>query len=412
MSKTGLRLTIGIVLAAAGVILHSGCAETLFVPIELAPYRVHESQTDLKQLGKPRLHVQTHPDALGWTVSLSQQFQQITERTEQEVWAGYVYGPSPDRARQVILTVGTGISCPGSLVARFLSWGFHLFGVLDTPPTWKQFYQYCLVPLQGLDPAKETWMTQPQGESQVATFTTVIDRPVTTGRVQLRWISTASDPIGIEYPLDRPSVDIRLRDLAQLHNRGQQPPLQLNGRIQLAWLEGNGDIVTEDLTTAPHALITALQSDLVRRPSTDWPKVIRLRLSSNDPEIGRLAEQTAIHLGIPLVTRTEGLTALQEIQQKEVSPLHSDPASPSIGHWTGASVILRLQTTIDPRRQRHIQALAIDVETGTILGQVTMEGPRSMSPDFEGLVRAELEALLQDTSQRRRGLLIEERVRK
>jgi hypothetical protein len=41
-----------------------------------------------------------------------------------------------------------------------------------------------------------------------------------------------------------------------------------------------------------------------------------------------------------------------------------------------------------------------------------MEGPRSMSPDFEGLVRAELEALLQDTSQRRRGLLIEERVRK
>jgi len=345
-------------------------------------------------------------------VSLSQQFQQNTERTEQEVWAGYVYGRSSDQARQTILTVGAEISCPGSLAARFISWGFHLFGVFDTPPTWKQFYQYCLVPLQGLDPAKETWTTQPQGKSEVATFTTIIDRPVTTGRVQLRWISTASDPIGIEYALDRPSVDIRLRDLAQLLHRDQQPPLQRTGRLQLAWQGDNGDIVTEDLTTTPHALVTALQSDLVRRPPTDWPQVIRLRLSSNDPGIGRLAEQTAMQLRIPLVTRTEGLAALQEIQQREVSPLHSDPANPSIGHWTGASVILRLQTTIDHRRHSHIQALAIDVETGTLLGQVTMEGPHGISQDFEGLIRAELEALLQPTSPRRQGVFIDERGRK
>ncbi|MDI3467634.1 MAG: hypothetical protein OJF50_006455 [Nitrospira sp.] len=402
----GSRLSIGPLIAAAGVLL-TGCAETLFVPMELAPYRVHQTQTDLRPTGEPRLHVQTHPDGLGWTLSLSQQFQQSTTKEEQEVWAGYVHGRSPDLGRQVTLTLGTGLGCPASLVAHVMSWGWSLFGLLDKPPTWRLFYQFCLVPLQGLDPAQKSWTTQPQGSSDVATFMTVIDRPVTTGRVQLRWIPSASDPIGIEYPLDGPFVDIRLRDLAQLLQRNRQPPHLRTGRLQLAWYGTGGDTVTEDLSATPHTLDAALQSDLVRRPQADWPPVIRLRLASNDPAIGRLAEQTATQLRIPVVTRTEGLAALQDLQRREVSPLHADAAGSAIGHWVGATVLLRLQVTADARRHRHVHAMAIGVEQGTILGQFTMEGPHGMSADFEGLIRAELEALLQP-SFRHQGLLIDE----
>ena len=124
----------------------------------------------------------------------------------------------------------------------------------------------------------------------------------------------------------------------------------------------------------------ALRSDLVKRPDREWPASQRILVSSNHDSLKRFTERTLTQLGLPIVSRGNDTRVLVDLQQQEVSPLYAEPATTTIGHWVGATVLLSLQATPHHRNREHIQITAVDVETGTLLGQVTLETPLPMTP--------------------------------
>lgn len=390
-----------------------GCTSSYFVPMELAPFDITQQRTARQPLHGPQLHVQTHPDGMGWTVSATQMWEETTTVEEREIWRGLSYQPSENTARQIGLTLATPITCPGSLVAHLLQRGIRLMGVMDGPaPTWKLVYTYCVVPLRGLDPAKESWTSQPAGATTQHTFTTVTNTPITDGRLQLQWRQPQTDPVGIEYPLTatQPLVDLRLRDLASLVQRDQTPPHLRQGHVDIVLLTSDQSPVHEPLPVNSHTLAAALASDLAQRPPDDWPIVKRIRIDSTRPDLLALAEHTATDLGIPIVARQQSAQVLQRLQQQEVSAQFTDTTPSTIGHWSGATLFLSLRSTTDYPGHQFIHATVIAIETGLVLGQVTIEGPMTSTPEFTGLIRGELDALLSPSHDRRRqGVLIEDK---
>ncbi len=409
--RMGLRyirmLVVGVAVCTLG-----GCRSSYFVPMELAPFHV-ESRTTLESPeGAPAIHVQTHPDGLGWTVSVTQPWTETVTQQEQEIWNGYRYQPSQSRARQISLTLLSPLTCAGSAVAHFLVWGKNVLGLFEGPaPTWKLFSKYCVVPMNGLDPAQETWTAEPATAVEQHTLRSVRQRQLTDGRVQLQWLSPFSDPLAVEYPLSatQPMIDVRLRDLAGLVNRDRTPPHLRTGHAQLQFVSSQGEPIVTSLDLSAHTLEAALRSDLVKRPDREWPASQRILVTSNRDSLKRFTERTLTQLGLPIVSRGNDTRVLVDLQQQEVSPLYAEPATTTIGHWVGATVLLSLQATPHHRNREHTQITAVDVETGTILGQVTIETPLPMTPDAEGLLRGELEALITSrATQRRQGLLIED----
>lgn len=406
-SRRHQRLLAGV----AFYVLLSGCSPTYFVPMELAPFRTAHHHTADTPYAEPRLVVQTHPDALGWTVSVRQAWKEIRTEQEEEVWNGFQYQASPTTSRQILLSLATPITCPGSLLARLIGWGWHLFGVMDGPePTWKLFYGYCVVPLRGLDPATATWTSRTQETTSQHTFTSVMERALSDGRIQLQWITSISDPVVIEYPLspDRPEIDIRLRDLATVIQRDRMIAHLRKGQMQLVYLSDHTSDVSTPLPITSHTLDIATRSTLVRRPQSEWPTQTRIRIASSHPDLTQLAERAISRLHLPLVLRGHDLHSLTQIQQQEASPFFTDQSIPTIGHWTGATVLVSLQSTPQDRTHHYVQITAIEVETGLVLGHVTLERPHTITPEFEGLLRGELESLL-TTPTRRQGTVIEER---
>jgi hypothetical protein len=71
-------------------------------------------------------------------------------------------------------------------------------------------------------------------------------------------------------------------------------------------------------------------------------------------------------------------------------------------------VLLNLQSTPQDRTHHYVQITAIEIETGLLLGHVTLERPNTITPEFEGLFRGELQGLLTAPT-RRQGTMIEER---
>ncbi len=408
----GLRKKV-LVLAAMAICALGGCRSSYFMPMELAPFHVNSRTTLESPEGAPEVHVQTHPDGLGWTVSVTQPWIEKVTQEEQEIWNGYRYEPSASLARQIGLTVFSPLMCPGSVVAHFLVWGKNLLGLLDGPsPTWKLFTKYCVVPLNGLDPAQESWTSEPATAVEQHTLLTVVQRQVTAGRVQLQWLQASSDPVAIEYPLSEqePVIDIRLRDLASLATRDQTPAHRRQGHAQLEFFPSEAKHIITPLNISAHTLEAALRSDLVKRPDEEWPTSKRVLVSSNRESLKLLTERTLTQLGLPIVSRGNDVRILTDLQEREVSPIYAEPATATIGHWIGATVLLSLQATTHHPKREHIQLTAVDIESGTILGQVTIEASLPYTPDGEGLLRGELEALMTTrASQRRQGLLIEDR---
>lgn len=406
-SRIHQRVLTGVVFC----LLLGGCSPTYFVPMELAPFRTTHRQTAETPYDEPRLLVQTHPDGLGWTVSVRQPWKQTKTEEEEEVWNGFQYQTSPTVSRQILLSLATPITCPGSVLARLIGWGWNLFGVIEGPePTWKTFYGYCVVPLRGLDPATATWTSRTQDTTSQHTFTSVTEETLTEGRIQLQWISPTADPIVIEYPLspDRQVIDIRLRDLATVIQRDRIIAHLRKGQVQLAYLSYHTSNIATPLPVTSHTLDVATRSTLVRRPQSEWPAHTRIRIASSHADLTQLAERTISHLHLPLVLRGADLHALTQTQQQEASPLFTDQSTPTIGHWTGATVLLSLQSTPQDRTHQYVQITAIEIETGLVLGHVTLERPNTITPEFEGLFRGELEGLL-TTPTRRQGTVIEER---
>lgn len=381
--------------------------------MELAPFHVNSRTVLETPDGAPELHVQTHPDGLGWTVSVTQPWIEQVTQEEQEIWNGYRYQPSPSRGRQIGLTVLSALTCPASLVAHFIGWGRNVYGLFEGPaPTWKLFTKYCVVPVNGLDPAQESWTSEPATAMEQHTLRSLRQRQVTNGLVQLQWHPPSSDPIAVEYPLSdsQPTIDIRLRDLATLVKRDQTAAHLRRGHAQLQFVSSWDKPIVTPLEISAHTLDAALLSDLVKRPDRDWPASPRVLVSSNRDPLKQLAERTLTQLGVTIVSRDHDTRVLTDLQEQEVSPIYAEPTTTTIGHWIGATVLLSLQATPHLRNREHIRITAVDVETGTVLGHVSVEPPRPHTPDADGLIRGEIEALMTNhSSQRRQGLLIEDR---
>jgi hypothetical protein len=98
------------------------------------------------------------------------------------------------------------------------------------------------------------------------------------------------------------------------------------------------------------------------------------------------------------------------VQAKEVSPRYQDGFSNSIGHWTGANVLLALAAIpLTPTTQLFSVSVS-SIETGLMLGQFTVEGSDARAPEVSSAIRGQLALLLAPEGPApRRGTMIEDR---
>jgi hypothetical protein len=393
--------------------LLTGCANSYFVPMELAPSRIERTPAGTEPASRPILHVITHSDGLGWQVSATQEWIDREHVTEQEFWKGWVYTPAKNSAVQAGYTAGTVITCPGSILAHVFIRMIRVVGLLDqAEPTWHYIKGLCVAPLLGLDPTTPQWQTQAGPTHDVTPVSQRVTRPLTAGRLQLRWMHKHFDPVGTEYVITKesPTLDIRLREVAAVLLPTHHPDILRQGQLEITLHTSEGFTITTPISISPATLKTALESDLIRRPVSDWPTSLRIRLETQDSTLTSLTQTLLTELRLPIVTRGTTATSLYAAQNQEVSPLFQEEASNSIGHWTGATVLLSLTSTRITETTNLFVATASSIETGLILGQFTLEGRAGLSPEVASTLRAQLTQLLTgDGLAVRRGTMIEER---
>jgi hypothetical protein len=113
--------------------LLSGCAGSYFVPMELAPSRIQTTHLGSEPSDGPTLHVLTHAAGLGWQLQARQEWIDREQVAEQEYWKGFTYRSADSTGRQIALTAGTAISCPGSVLDHLVIRTSRLMGLLDGP---------------------------------------------------------------------------------------------------------------------------------------------------------------------------------------------------------------------------------------------------------------------------------------
>ena len=390
----------------------AGCGGSYFVPMELSPARVETTFLRSEPDDAPSVHITTHADGLGWQVQARQAWIDHQEVAEREYWKGFEYQPAQSTGRQIFLTAGTVISCPGSLLAHLFIRGSRLLGLLDPPEsTWRLIKAYCVAPLTGFDPATESEVVRPGPVHDPTEVREHVIRPVTEGRIQLRWVHRRYDPVGLEYPLNasRQTVDVRLREFAPVLLRAHAADVLAEGTFEFALITEQAT-VREVVAITPATLTAALASDLVRRPPRDWPAPLRVRIEAKQQELADLAQLTLTELQIPVVTRGASARPLQNVQAKEVSPRYLDGLPTSVGHWTGANVVLAVTSTPVTPTTRLFSVSVSSVETGLLLGQFTVEGSDARAPEVSSALRGQLSLLLSpEGTATRRGTMIEDR---
>lgn len=388
----------------------SGCGTSYFVPMAVAPSKVEIQPLGAEPIGSPEIHVITHADGFGWQVSASQAWNEYEQRTEQEYWKGLTYRRATSRTAQVGYTAGTAISCPGSVLGHVGIRIYRVMGLFDgAEQTWRLFKQMCVAPLLGLDPMSGTGDTQPGPALSTTRIQRHLRRPLTDGRLQIRWTHPRWDPVGAEYSLSHTPIDIRIRELAPILLRTHSAEILREGQIELALFTTDNHTVSHTLSIGHSTLTAALRDDLVRKPQQYWPSPMRFRIETTTPQLATLAQTVLTELQVPIVVRGNNTTALQTVQQQEVSPMFDESHPSSIGHWTGANMLLVLTTTALTATTQLVTVSANDVESGQLLGQFTLEGARLTEATFTSALRGKLRSLISaDSNSGRRGTLIEE----
>lgn len=388
----------------------TGCGTTYFVPMAVAPSKIDTQPLGTEPIGSPQIHVMTHADGFGLQVSASQDWIENEQRTEQEYWKGLTYRKADTLTAQVGYTASTTITCPGSLMAHVMLRMIHVMGVFDrAKPTWQLIKQICVAPLLGLDPTSGMDDTQPGPALSTTRIQRQLRRPLTSGRLQIRWIHPRWDPVGAEYPLTTTPIDIRIRELAPILLRTHSAEILQEGHMELALFTTDNHAVRHPLSIGASTLTAALQNDLVRKPQQHWPAPMRLRIEATNPQLATLAHTVLTELQIPIVTRGRNMTALQAVQRQEVSPMFDESHPSSIGHWTGANVIIALTSTALTPNTQLVTVSASDIESGQLLGQFTLESSQLSEATFISALRGKLRSLISaDANSGRRGTLIEE----
>lgn len=389
----------------------TGCGTTYFVPMAVAPSKIDTQPLGSEPIGSPQIHVMTHPDGFGWQVSASQDWIENEQRTEQEYWKGLTYRKADTLTAQIGYTASAALTCPSSLMAHIMIRMYHLMGLFDrAEPTWTLIKQLCVAPLLGLDPTSGIDDTQPGPALSTTRIQRHLRRPLAAGRLQIRWTHPRWDPVGTEYPLTTTPIDIRLRELAAVLLRTHSPDILREGQIEVALFTIDGRTAHEPLPIGVSTLTAALGHDLVRRPQQDWPNPMRIRIEATNPQLATLAHTVLSELQIPMVTRGRNMTALQAVQRQEVSPMFDESLPSSIGHWTGANVLLALTATALTPTTQLFTVSASAIETGELLGQFTLEGARVTDLPVASALRGQLRLLMfPGGTAVRRGTFIEER---
>lgn len=388
----------------------AGCGTTYFVPMAVAPSKVDTQSLSAEPSGSPDLHVMTHTDGLGWRISGTQDWIQREQQAEQEYWKGLTYQRPKTSIAQAGYTAITVITCPGSLLGHVMTRMYRIFGLFDrAEPTWLIIKQLCVAPLIGMDPTSGIEEVQPGPSLNTIQIQRHVRRPLTEGRLQVRWTHPRWDPVGAEYPLTTAPLDLRLRELAPTILRAHSADVLKEGQFELALITPDGRTSQKPLPIGLSTLRAALVDDLVRRPQPHWPHPLRIRIEAATPQLASFAQTVLTELQLPIVTRGTSATTLQAIQRQEVSPLFNEHLPSAIGHWTGANVLIALTAIAVTPTTQLFTVSASNIETGDLLGQFTLEGTQVTDPPVASAFRGQLRLLMiPDGTPARRGTFIEE----
>lgn len=226
-------------------------------------------------------------------------------------------------------------------------------------------------------------------------------KPETSGRLQLQWQWPNQDPMVVDVPLNTGTDGTILRLpwlAAALIRNGRSLDASLTGTGRIIFEGMHGERATSPLSITADTLRGARSQRVWRAPDQRWPRSLQVRLSLNQtrpnptrPELPvSLIMQRLLARQIPVVARDESLAHIIDTQRRQLTPAYRDTA-PSVGHLTGATVLLHIATERQPQGWT-VTTTAVDIESGQILGMMTLED----QPEHWGRLMESLSSLLPD----------------
>lgn len=383
--------------------LLQGC--TAFIPYELAPYKTTTTTTRTETLTQPEIRLYPHSDGLGWNVRVVSTERQYQDVQLQEVWRGYRLENAIPTHPSFIAVAG--LTCPiGILLSTFANPFIHS----PATPIADKGFEFCVGWRSTSSQTTEIHQREFLRDHVVDT-----ERLLTTGRLELRWITPNHDPLTVEVPVSQSpdGTAIRLtwletvaaRNASQLFREGS----------------GYGEIVYRDHHTTAKSLYR-ISSDLLRATKSTtmwrahqdrWPASIVVSLgerkewdseSINDTWLSAIA-QRLMERNISVVARGQDLNKLIQLQVNQLSPRYQDPHVDP-GHLEPASILIRLSQTTSTDGI-HLYATLIHLHNGTVLGSLNIEAPPQDTRLLLPTVAAVLPDLIQPNPPRREGWLIQ-----
>lgn len=381
----------------------SGC--TAFIPYELAPYKTTVTTTRTEQLAQPELRLSPHSDGLGWNVRVVQTERIFQDLRLEEVWRGY-------RLENAVPThpsfIGVAaVACP---IGIFLSTFVNPFLHAPATPIADKGFEYCVGWRTTRDLTTEVHQAEHLKDRTVDT-----ERLLTTGQLEIRWVTPGKDPLIVEVPVSQSTdgTSLRLPWLAMVTERNNAQMFRDSSGYGEIVFHHQGTTATSPYRLSSDLLRAARSNAMWRAPKERWPATIVLSLgdrqdrdsaSINDTWFSAITERL-LERSIPIVARGETLSRLIQLQSNQLSHHYTDQHVHP-GHLEQATVLLKLTRTrsIDGS---HVYATLIHLQNGTILGSLDIAKPQTDDHDILPTVAAILPDLIQPNPARREGWLIQ-----
>ena len=381
----------------------SGC--TAFIPYELAPYKTTVTTTRTEQLAQPELRLSPHSDGLGWNVRVIQTERVFQDLRLEEVWRGY-------RLENAVPThpsfIGVAaVACP---IGIFLSTFVNPFLHDPATPIADKGFEYCV----GWRTTREL-TTEVHQDERLKNRTVDTERLLTTGQLEIRWVTPGKDPLIVEVPVSQSTdgTSLRLPWLATVSERNNPQIFRDSSGYGEIIYRHQGTMAISPYRLSPDLLRAARSTTMWRAPKDRWPATIVLSLgdrqkwdsaSTNDTWFTAITERL-LERDIPVVASGETLRRLIQVQSNQLSPRYTDQHVHP-GYFEQATVLLKITQT---RSQDgvHVYAALIHLHNGTILGSLDIAKPPTDDHDILPTVAALIPDLIQPNPARREGWLIQ-----
>ena len=331
-----------------------------------------EQEYEGEPSGEPFAESVIHEDGGGWTVSA---FQGVEKQVVLRVGEGreavrFYFNPA-------LIPVGILLSPPVIIGAIVLPLDSNKY-TEEQKVAFRKLVTVWSLFLVGLSPSAS--IEDQPSEDFVYRYAVPSKRALTKGRARFLWEGPRT--VQVEYPLQEDGrAVIRLSHLARAINaQGFEIARFPNAPVYLEVEVPDHTPWRHPVTVSWYELNKAIGDDVAPIPVMRLPRRLAVAISpvvdATSAEDGRF-QQLAVALlrkqGIPVVTRSTALMAIDQEQQFQAMGGVADHEMRSVGVWRGATLMM-VPRLIELAAGKVMSVQLVDVETGLVLGAFSVGG--------------------------------------